>query len=142
MAWAQQNPAEFAEAMESTEVDDVITDNGVNLSFLSDAVVREISSDLWAAMTSHADAINRHQDGHGAEIAGIPTAIYNFVKKFWKQIVAAAKKAGKWALYKAHLCTAGAADGLYRWSGGDVAHLAAYPKEALAVAITGCIKRL
>lgn len=119
------------------------TDSAVVTALLADAgvpeqVVRELDADV---MTALRQAVAAEVDGD-VEATVIWPIIREFVKRYWSRIVDAAKRAGVWAWYKAHICAGGAGQALYVWSGGNPAIIAANPKEALAVAITGCIKAL
>lgn len=73
---------------------------------------------------------------------GIGDEIRKFISKNWNRIVDAAKRAGVWAWYKAHICAAGATEALYKFSGGNPAVIVALPGPAFAAAAAGCVAAL
>ncbi|MEV4383328.1 hypothetical protein [Streptosporangium sp. NPDC049644] len=66
------------------------------------------------------------------------SAVLAFVKRFWRQIVDAAKAAGEWAWWKAGKCATGAVTEVWNKFGGDLTD----PEAVLAVAVYGCLKGL
>ncbi|MGW0587794.1 hypothetical protein [Streptosporangium sp. NPDC002607] len=66
------------------------------------------------------------------------SAVLAFVKRFWRQIVDAAKAAGEWAWWKAGRCATGAVAEVWNKFGGDLTD----PEAVLAVAVYGCLKGL
>ncbi|MER5623043.1 hypothetical protein [Streptosporangium sp. NPDC002544] len=66
------------------------------------------------------------------------SAVVAFVKRFWRQIVDAAKAAGEWAWWKAGKCATGAVTEVWNKFGGDLSD----PEAVLAVAVYGCLKGL
>ncbi|HEX4818383.1 MAG TPA: hypothetical protein VFV66_37075 [Nonomuraea sp.] len=65
-------------------------------------------------------------------------AILAFIKRFWRQIVDAAKASAKWAWYKAKDCAVGAVSEVQKRFGSDLTN----PELVLAAATFGCIKGL
>lgn len=61
-----------------------------------------------------------------------------FVKRFWRQIVDAAKAAGEWAWWKAGRCATGAVSEVWNKFHGDLSD----PEAVLAVGVYGCLKGL
>ncbi|MFF5112367.1 hypothetical protein [Streptosporangium sp. NPDC000509] len=66
------------------------------------------------------------------------SAIVAFVKRFWRQIVDAAKAAGEWVWWKAGRCATGAVSEVWNRFGTDLTD----PQAVLAVAVYGCLKGL
>ncbi|SFJ33798.1 hypothetical protein SAMN05216275_10846 [Streptosporangium canum] len=65
-------------------------------------------------------------------------AVVAFVKRFWRQIVDAAKAAGEWAWWKAGQCATGAVSEISDKFHGDLSD----PETVVAVGVYGCLKRL
>ncbi|GAA2870938.1 hypothetical protein GCM10010517_31230 [Streptosporangium fragile] len=65
-------------------------------------------------------------------------AVVAFVKRFWRQIVDAAKAAGEWTWWKAKQCATGAVSEVWNKFGTDLS----FVEGVVAAAIHGCIKGL
>jgi hypothetical protein len=143
------NPEDYAEIEAAFALYGADQGDYVQPGAIPSDVVATFNAAVWVAVVNHANAINQNINGDDPDIIDmeerigpIVTAAKNFVKNNWSKIKNAAVKSGKWAWWKAHLCSGGAINSLYNWSGGNPAMIGAYPKEALAVAIQGCIRAL
>jgi hypothetical protein len=142
---AAKDPDTFAVTVAAVEPY-LVVDSAGNLRLDVPAQVASgLDAQSYAALQHSVQVYNDLNEGVTNRVsadASIPSVIWKFISKYWSEIVAFAKKSGKWAWYKAAQCAAGAANALYKTYGGDLPGIVAEIKAAIVLAGVGCVANL